>query len=128
MPGPARAGAVVFAQDLERLADFYCQLLGMQRLHADATHQVIESADLQLVLHAIPPDIAAGLAIATPPVPRTDTALKLFFSVDSLDAARRTARALGGDVASTGWAGPGFSACDGWDPEGNVFQLREFAR
>jgi len=47
--------------------------------------------------------------------------------VDSLAAARARVAMLGGrlDPADREWSARGFRACDGVDPEGNVFQLRE---
>lgn len=128
MPGPARAGALVYAKDLERLSGFYQRLLGMRLLHADAEHQVIESADLQLIIHAIPPQIAAGIAIASPPEPRAGQAIKLFFTVPSLANAETTAISLGGSLFGPEYAGPGFTVRNVYDPEGNIFQVRESGR
>lgn len=52
MPGPARAGALIYAKDLPCLSHFYQQLLAMQLLLADDEHHVLESADFQLIVHA----------------------------------------------------------------------------
>lgn len=127
MPGPARAGAVVYAKDLDRVSAFYRALLSMTLRQHDADHHVIESADMQLVVHAIPPHIAATFTIASPPEPREDTAVKLFFTVDAFDDAAATAQAHGGRLLARAWAGPGFVARDALDPEGNVLQLRVLA-
>lgn len=125
MPGPARAGAVIYAQDLNRLSRFYQQLLSMRLLNAHADHHVIESADFQLIIHAIPPHIAATFSIASPPEPREEQAIKLFFTVPSLADATTVAGTLGGAVFGHGFLGPGFAARNGNDPEGNIFQVRE---
>lgn len=125
MPGPRRAGAVVFARDLESLSRFYQEVFGLRLVTADTTRHVIESDDIQLIVHAIPAHIAATFSIATPPERRDEAAIKLFFTVPSLTAAEATAKALGGDVFGAEWQGPGFRARDGYDNEGNVFQLRE---
>ena len=93
MPGPARAGAVIYAKDLARMAAFYETLLGMRRLHASPDHVVLESADIQLVIHGIPPHIAATFEISTPPEKREETAIKLFLTVPSLEAAAKAAPA-----------------------------------
>jgi len=123
------AGAVIFAKDLARVARFYEGVLGMQRLHAAVGHIVLESPQVQLVIHGIPARIAAGIQINQPPERRSDTAIKLFFPVASLSEARAKAAALGGqlDAADKEWTARGFRACDGHDPEGNVLQLRERA-
>lgn len=125
MPGPARAGLFVYALDAERIAAFYEAVIGMQRLHAGDGLIVIESPDIQLLVHAIPPQFAADITITTPPQRREDTALKFFFTVASIADARATARRLGGDVFEEYWPGPGFTVCNAMDPEGNVFQVRE---
>lgn len=125
MPGPARAGALIYAKDLPRVSRFYQQLLGMRLLLADAHHHVIESADVQLVIHAIPPHIAATFTIASPPAVREDAAIKLFFTVASLVEAEAVLHAHGGRLLEGRWQGPGFTAANACDCEGNILQLRE---
>jgi predicted enzyme related to lactoylglutathione lyase len=125
MPGPARAGALLYALNLPEVSAFYREVLGMQLLHGAPTHHVIENADLQLVLHAIPAAIAAGITLATPPVPREDAALKLFFTVASFAVAEACILRLGGGMVPGEWPGPGFRIRHFLDPEGNIFQLRE---
>lgn len=125
MPGPAQAGLFIYAKDVERLAAFYQTLLGMQRLHATAELVVLQSPDMQLLLHAMPAQYAAAVTIESPPRRREDTALKFFFTVAELAAARDVAASLGGDVLPEQWPGRGFRACNAIDPEGNIFQLRE---
>ena len=127
MPGPAKAGALIYAKELERLSHFYQALLSMRLLSADRELHVIESADIQLVIHAIPPHIAATFEIAVPPVPREEQAIKLFFTVHSLSSAEAVAESLGGKMFGREYAGPGFKARNGYDPEGNIFQVRENA-
>ena len=125
MPGPARAGAVIYAVDLPRMAVFYETLLGMRRGSAAADHAVLDSSDIQLVIHAIPAIIARTITIAAPPDLREDTPIKLFFSVPDLAEAQRLADVAGGAVFDETWEGEGFLARNGRDPEGNIFQLRE---
>lgn len=125
MPGPARAGALIYARDLDRLSGFYQQLLGMKLLKSDAEHHVIESADMQLIIHAIPVHIAATVTISSPPRPREEQAIKLFFTVSSLIDAATAASSLGGAVFGPEYSGPGFTVRNGYDPEGNIFQVRE---
>ena len=127
MTGPARAGLFIYAKELERVAGFYQSLLGMSRLHASADLVVLQSQDVQLVVHQVPASIAAGIGIDSPPRQRSDCALKFFFSVPSIDAARAIAADLGGQVLDTLYPGRGFIACNAVDPEGNIFHLREHA-
>lgn len=125
MSGPARAGLFVYAKDVERLAAFYAEMLGMVRAHATPEMTVLRSADLQMVVNAMPPERAAQVSIATPPVPRDNAALKFFHTVPSLAQARETAATLGGAVWPEQYRGPGFIVCNAVDPEGNIFQVRE---
>ena len=125
MAGPAAAGVLIYAKDFHRLAHFYEQVLHMQRLHADEHIIVLESAALQLVIHAIPAEIARQVHIDTPPQRRADVALKFFVTVPAITEAAMAAEALGGQVFDERWQGPGFAVCNAMDCEGNVFQLRE---
>ena len=127
MPGPASAGLFLYALDLERLAAFYEAILGLVRAHATPGLVVMGSHELQLVVHAIPPAIAATIVLTDPPERREDTALKFFFTVASLDQAQALAPSLGGTVLAERWTWGGFTACNAVDPEGNIFQLREDA-
>ncbi len=125
MSGPAREGVFVYAKDPQRLAAFYASLLGLRPVHGDAELAVLDGTSIQLIVHAIPPAIAASIRITSPPKRREDTALKFFFTVPSLADARERAPALGGEVLAEVWNGPGFRVCNAVDPEGNVFQVRE---
>ena len=127
MPGPAQSGLFVYAKDLDRLANFYESILGLSRLHASEEWVVLDGQGMQLIVHAIPAPIASSIQISSPPQHREDTALKFFFTVPSIAAARAAAPALGGEVFSQQWHGPGFRVCNGCDPEGNIFQVREHA-
>lgn len=126
MPGPARAGALIYAKNIEKLSGFYQVLFAMTLLKADAEHQVIESADFQLIIHAIPAPIAETIRISAPPEPRQDQAIKLFFTVDDLASAEALAPTLGGEIFGPVYDGPGFKVRNGYDPEGNIFQIRAF--
>lgn len=125
MPGPAAAGVLIYAKDFQALARFYEQVLDMQRLHEDEHIIVLESAALQLLIHALPAEIAARVQVGRPPQRRADVALKFFVTVPAIAEAASVAQALGGQVFDERWQGPGFAVCNAMDCEGNVFQLRE---
>jgi predicted enzyme related to lactoylglutathione lyase len=125
MPGPAFAGLFVYAKDLGRLASFYEQVVGMTRVHESPDLVVLEAQGVQLVVHQIPPQIAAGITIATPPVRRENAALKFFFTVRSLDVAHALTGRLGGVMFQERWTSSSFVVQNAMDPEGNVFQVRE---
>jgi predicted enzyme related to lactoylglutathione lyase len=121
MPGPASAGVFVYALDLATLAHFYQTVLGLERRHQTHELIVLEAAPLQLVVHAMPPELAA-LARAREARP---SAVKFFFTVPSLGEAAASARALGGETWPEVYRGPGFLVMNFVDPEGNVFHVRE---
>jgi len=125
MPGPALAGLFVYAKDLGRLASFYEEVVGMTRVHESPDFVVLDAQDVQMVVHQIPPHIAAGITIATPPVRRENAALKFFFTVRSLDVAHALIGRLGGVMFQERWTSSSFVVRNAMDPEGNVFQLRE---
>lgn len=122
-----KPSAVVFAKDVARLADFYRQVIGMAEVHRDQDHVVLDEAHFQLVLHGIPQAIAARIQLTEPPQVRENTALKLCLPVQSIELARQAAARWGGKIGaqSEEWEARGLRACDGHDPEGNVFQVRE---
>jgi predicted enzyme related to lactoylglutathione lyase len=120
-------GAVLFAKDLPRVAKFYEELLSMTIIVNEVEIIVLESAAFQLVVHAIPQEIAQSIEITSPPIRRTDVPTKLFFPVTSIAEIRAKAISLGGELNSqvNEWESRIFRACDGHDPEGNVIQFRE---
>jgi len=97
----------------------------MKQIHTKPELIVLQSPDMQLVIHAIPAHLAETFEITSPPQPREETAIKLFFTVPSIEGAREVAAGLGGGVHGEVWQGQGFAACNAMDPEGNVFQIRE---
>ncbi|MFO1414832.1 MAG: VOC family protein [Burkholderiales bacterium] len=127
MPNAARTGVLIYALDVAAVSTFYEALLGAAVLHADAEHRVLQSPDVQLIVHAIPAQYAEGIAIARPPVPREEQAIKPFFTVASLAQAEDTVVRCGGRVCGPVWPGPGMRVRNVCDPEGNIVHLRELA-
>ena len=126
LPKPS---AVLFVANVPNMTAFYRTLASMALLHDAAGHAILEIDGFQLVIHALrgAPDAAAAPVGKVPA--REDTYIKLCFPVESIAAARSRAAALGGTIqpASSEWEARGFRACDGCDPEGNVFQVRQTA-
>lgn len=122
-----KPGALLFAKDLERMAAFYEQVAGLPVKVRAEGRIVLESPHYMLVLHALPQIVADNLIIASPPLRRTDVPIKLIFPVASLALVHTLSPMLGGGVESeeAEWVGPGFRACEGYDPEGNLVQWRE---
>jgi catechol 2,3-dioxygenase-like lactoylglutathione lyase family enzyme len=112
---------IVFVKDLPRMSEFYRDALGLRTVPGRGVDgwAELDAGAATIALHAIPAAIAARIAISAPPAAREDTPIKLVFEVDDLSAARAHLIAHGatmGEVRSWG-------ACDGIDPEGNVFQI-----
>lgn len=127
MAGPARAGLFVYAKDLARVAGFYETLLGLVPVHATGELVILNSDDLQIIVHAMPGHVAGKVDISCPPALRDGAAYKFFYTVPSLADAEAAAPALGGRMLPEQWRGPGFVVRNAVDPEGNLFQLRERA-
>jgi predicted enzyme related to lactoylglutathione lyase len=124
-----KPGAVIFAKDMRRIAEFYRALVGLQVTHEDDAVIMLESASQQIVIHGVPAEVAASIQIASPPRPRENAAVKLVFPVDSIADVRARAPQLGGALHGKNkeFQTRGFRTCDGHDPEGNVIQFRENA-
>jgi catechol 2,3-dioxygenase-like lactoylglutathione lyase family enzyme len=117
--------AMIFVVDLPRMLAFYRDGLGLvPRLDPAMELATVRWVELSagpcaLALHAIPAEIARGIAISSPPQAREDTPLKLIFEADDLEKARAHLVSCG---ATMGEPSP-WGSCDGVDPEGNVFQI-----
>jgi predicted enzyme related to lactoylglutathione lyase len=119
--------AVLFARDHQVLARFYREVAGLRDAggDGDGDHVTLASDSFELFVQQIPERYAKNIAIATPPVIREMTAIKLCFPCADLSRARETAARLGGNLYGTEreWRSDSAIVCDGYDPEGNVFQL-----
>ena len=60
MPGPARTGVLIYAKNLLSVSVFYEQVLGAEVLHADDEHRVLQTPDVQLIIHAIREPVVRG--------------------------------------------------------------------
>lgn len=122
-------GAVLYAKDLRRLVDFYSAVANLQVETIEENFAVLGQQPSQLVIVQTPMRMAQSIAIETPPVRREDVPVKLVFAVGDIIVARNSAAERGGAVnpVNREWAFEGIKVCDGYDPEGNVFQLRVFS-
>ena len=127
MAGPTRTGVLIYAKDLGPMSCFYQAVLGARVVHADSEHQVLQSPEFQVILHAIPPPYSHSIVIEKPPEPREEQAIKPFFTVESLAVAEPIVEQLGGKVCGPVWPAPGMKVRNVCDPEGNIVHLRERA-
>lgn len=123
----SRAGAVLYARDLDRVAAFYSAVLGLEPAGRDDEHVVLESPGFQLVV--LRSQAASITPMSGPPVRRAEAAIKPVFFVPSIAQVRTSAEGHGGvlDGPEKEWRFEGWKVCDGLDPEGNVVQFRERA-
>lgn len=124
-----KPSSVIFAKDMELLATFYREIAELAEVFRDEDRIVLNEEGFQIVVFGIPKTIAAKFQITVPPEVRIETPIKICVPVTSIAHARAEAAKFGGRIQpkTNEWAGPGFRACDGHDPEGNVFQARENA-
>lgn len=125
MAGPATTGVLIYAKNVAAVSTFYEQILNARVLHADEEHRVLQSRDVQLIIQVIPPEYAGSVVIDVPPAPRTEQAIKPFFTVESLESAVNLVERLGGSLCGPIWLGPGMNVRNVCDPEGNILHLRE---
>jgi predicted enzyme related to lactoylglutathione lyase len=125
MAQSAKAGLFIYAKNLTNVAGFYEKLLGLARVRSTEELVILSSSDLQIIVHAMPSQVAREMDISSPPAIRDNAAYKFFYTVASISEAQAVADSLGGQVLSEQWRGPGFIVRNAVDPEGNIFQLRE---
>jgi predicted enzyme related to lactoylglutathione lyase len=122
-----KAAAVLYAKDIKRVSTFYAEVAELTIVHSEADHVILESASFQLTVVAIPNKFAASIEIASPPIRRENTAIKLVFFISNIASTRAIAARLGGELnpVDREWEFLDCRVCDGHDPEGNVIQLRQ---
>jgi predicted enzyme related to lactoylglutathione lyase len=113
-------GAMLFVKDLERMTAFYTEVLGLTVVPETRLANWVEfrSNGSRFSLHAIPAEIATGIAIDSPPVPREKGVTKLTFAVADVAATLARIEAMGLPLLRRPWGG-----VEAVDPEGNVFAL-----
>jgi Glyoxalase-like domain len=120
-------GAVLYAKDVGRLVEFYSAVAGVEPQAIEKSFAVLGAVPSQFVIVRVPDRIADEIEIAMPPELREANPLKLVFAVQDIAHARERAAELGGAVNAVEreWEFEGARVCDGHDPEGNIFQLRQ---
>lgn len=120
-------GIVLFARSKKRVSAFYQATLGLKAVESETSHDLLQGDGYEIVVHAIPRRIAAGIHISSPPVPRSHAVFKPTFVVRSLETVRAAATSTGGSLkpASAAWNFRGCTVIDGSDPEGNPVQFKQ---
>jgi predicted enzyme related to lactoylglutathione lyase len=119
-------GAVVYAKNVALVSAFYGAVLGAATTVARG-YATVDAPGFQLVVVEVPEALAATIHVTVPPERRQDTPVKITLPVADIALTREVAQQLGGvvDPVDRQWRFHGTSVCDGHDPEGNVFQLRQ---
>jgi len=99
---------------------FYSEILGGEPVNEKWTDAWAEfdAGGARFALHAIPPDIANGIQISSPPKAREKGPVKLVFEVPDVEAERARLESMGVTMVQRPWG-----AWDGIDPEGNIFGI-----
>ncbi len=114
---------VVHAVDEQRLATFYGDLLGLPVVETGERFVVLARGGTELSVVRVAAEVAGLLPLTDPPQVREDAPLKACFEVNDLERARALAGVGGGGLEDEEWEFRGRTRVDGWDPEGNVFQV-----
>lgn len=97
---------------------FYSDALGLKPNEKTRLDNWVEFEDAAFSLHAIPAAAAAGIQVESPPRPREQSAAKLTFEVQDVEATLKRIEAMGLPLLPRPWGGT-----EAVDPEGNVFAL-----
>jgi predicted enzyme related to lactoylglutathione lyase len=113
-------GAMLFVKDLGRMTAFYSEILRLDVVPETRLANWVEfrSSGCRFSLHAIPAEIASGILIASPPVPRERGGTKLTFAVADLPGTLARIEAMGLPLLPRPWGDT-----EAVDPEGNIIAL-----
>ncbi len=106
------------------MAAFYGDTLGLKPIGETRTDAWVEfdAGSARLALHAIPPQIRDRIEISSPARAREENPVKLIFAVGNVELELARLEVLGIRMLPRA-----SGACDGIDPEGNVFRIRSQA-
>ena len=123
---PMLVSTVVYAKDIQRVAEFYKRTLALSVLEGEPGFIVLGNDDIEIAIVKIPTAIAQSIQIEMPPRTREETPVKCSYLVSDFDLVRAEALATVGSMkpVETAWHWRGQLHLDGCDPEGNVVQFR----
>ena len=110
--------SILFVKDVEVMSSFYQMALDLTVVSRDPGWIVLSDGDAEIALHGIPATIASTIIIENPPMPRTETPIKLVFATADLAYTSAAVSKAGG------WIERSFEdRFDAKDPEGNIFHV-----
>jgi catechol 2,3-dioxygenase-like lactoylglutathione lyase family enzyme len=115
------SSTMIFAKDMQRMTAFYRDGIGLRLLEERSKEgwAELDAGTVVLALHAIPAEIAKEISVTSPPKQRDTTPIKLIFR--TADVAQARAHLI--EHGAVMFEPRPWGACDGMDPEGNVFQI-----
>ncbi|EKU25675.1 VOC family protein [Xanthomonas graminis] len=125
---PVHALTVIYASNIERVAEFYRKTLSLELVEQDDAFVVVGNRHYEIAVVRMAGDRTQTLAPAPLHV-RTETPIKCTVLVESLEQARSAAESCGGAFKplASAWRWREQLHLDGHDPEGNVVQVRVIA-
>ncbi|MEM6822307.1 MAG: hypothetical protein AAF558_10250 [Verrucomicrobiota bacterium] len=120
-----KTGLVIYAGQLNRLADFYTAAFDLAVVEHSDESIVLRHGTFELVI--LETTASSTLEHSSGPArPRESTPIKPAYFLDGdFETIREQVITGGGSLsAPKSWKFNGNLVCDGWDPEGNIFQLR----
>lgn len=116
MPKPAQNGVLIYSGNFRSLAEFYQQLFGLAVIRETKEFVSLEKDGFNLIIH-IPPFETSKESFCS---------IKLFLTVQNIEATKKEALELGGKIFDGEWANPIFKVANIADCDGNHIQIREF--
>lgn len=111
---------VLFVDDIKKMTEFYGNVIGLGEFLSDSDDFVIFQADgVDLCLHKIPTEYVDGSSSYQP---REDSYIKLVFYSETPENERKILLEKGVKMKEPVYFKE-LVLCDGFDPEGNVFQI-----
>ena len=125
---PVHALTVIYARDIERVAEFYRNTLSLALVERDDAFVVVGNPHYEIAVVRMAGDRAPAPAPGPLHV-RTGIPIKCSFLVESLEHARSAAESCGGAFKplASAWRWRDQLHLDGHDLEGNVVQVRVIA-
>ena len=125
------AGFVLYVADLTPMKDFYCGCFDLAVREQDESYVALENGHFELILlmneisrsFKNPANTTADSTVQK----RELTPIKpTFFSQEAMDIIRQKVLSHGGgfNAKESEWTFNQHHVCDGWDVEGNIFQVR----
>ena len=122
----SKTSFVIYAKDMEVVAGFYKETLGLSTVETKPKHVLLGRAGIEVIVIQ-----SREASVGPAPLPgrtelRATTPLKASFLVADLDYVRQAAERTGGTLKprEAGWRWRGMIHLDGSDPEGNIVQFR----